>query len=118
MIRYLKENHETGQLYFTDNSNCEICEMCGDSDYIIWSYNTNKPINDTLQSLFELILEDEENSEIRDIKDLKLIQKELNFGLDLLNEFNDLLTIKNKINDIKDEYESIKTTLQDMLNEM
>ena len=30
MIRYLKESHETTNLYFTSNRHCEICE--------VWNY--------------------------------------------------------------------------------
>ena len=115
MIRFLKECHETGSLYFSSNRNCEKCEVCGDNDTVVWSYNTDKTINDTLKSLFYLIIDNEENIEIRDIKDLRLIQKELNFELDILNKFEKLLRIKNKLIDIKVEYYLFKEMLQDTL---
>ena len=116
MIRYLKEGHETSKLYFTSNGHCEKCKIDVEGgNCILWSYDTDKTINDTLKSLFYLIIDNEENIEIRDIKDLRLIQKELNFELDILNKFEKLLRIKNKLIDIKVEYYLFKEMLQDTL---
>ena len=116
MIRYLKECHTSGDLYFTSEENCETCETCGDSDSFVWSYDTDSPINKTLKSLFYLIIDD--LSDIRDIEDLKLIQKELNFDLDMFNKFKDLLDIKNKLKEIEFQYYSYKYILGETIKEM
>ena len=94
MIRYLKEEHRYLHLYFTDDKNCDECLICGDRDTILWSYDTDKPINDTLKSLFDLITNNEDNGGIRCFEDLELLQKELNFDLEMFNKFEELLKRK------------------------
>lgn len=94
MIKYLKEEHRYLYLYFTDDKNCSECLICGDKDTILWSYDTDKPINDTLKSLFDLITNNEDNGGIRSFEDLELLQKELKFDLDMFNKFEELLKRK------------------------
>ena len=118
MIRYLKEGYESGYLYFTDVEECDDCIVCGGRDYIIWSYDTNKPIQDTLQSLLDLIVNNSDNGEIRYSGDLELLQKELKFDLDILNKFKNLLDIKNKLQEIKSKYYRHRDILADTIKEM
>lgn len=112
MYRYLKEAHETGYLYFTDNRNCEICEVWNYRNCIIWSYDTDKPIQDTLQSLFDLIVNNGDNGGIIYTEDLEVLQNELNFDLDMFNKFDELLKAKSKLKKIKFEYMWVRDTLQ------
>lgn len=112
MIRYLKEEHRYLYLYFTDNKNCDECLICGDRDTILWSYDTDKPIKDTLKSLLDLILNNGDNDRIIYTEDLELLQKELNFDLYMFNNFNKLLKAKNKLDKIKREYMWARNVLQ------
>lgn len=112
MIRYLKESHETTNLYFTSNGHCEICEVWNYRNCIIWSYYTDKPIQDTLQSLFDLIVNNGDNGGIIYTEDLKVLQNELNFDLDMFNKFDELLKAKSKLKKIKFEYIWVRDTLQ------
>lgn len=118
MYRYLKEAHETSHLYFTDDEECDTCIVCGDTDDIIWSYDTEKPIPDTLQSLFDLIVNNSDSGGIIYVEDLELLQKELKFDLDMFNKFKDLLDIKNKLIDIEFRYYSYKNILEDTIKDM
>ena len=97
MIRYLKEGHETGALYFTSERNCETCEVCGDNDTIVWIYDTKQPKHKILTSVFDLIVDD--LSDIRDIEDLKILNNELHFESELFNKFDALLKMKNSLNE-------------------
>ena len=106
MYRYLKKAHETGHLYFTDNRNCEKCMVCGDRDYIIWSYDTKSPKHEFLISLFYLIIND--LNDIKDSEDLKILHNELHFDLDLFNKFNTLLKMQKQLNDYEDKYRLFK----------
>ena len=117
MIRYLKEGHETGALYFTSERNCETCEICGDNDSFVWSYDTDSPINKTLKSLFYLIVNNGDNGGIIYTGDLELLQKELNFDLDIFNKFVELLKIKDKFKKIKFEYMCVRDELQYQITE-
>ena len=112
MIRYLKESHETTNLYFTSNRHCEICEVWNYRNCIIWSYDTDKPIQDTLQSLFDLIVNNGDNGGIIYTEDLEVLQNELNFDLDMFNKFDELLKAKSKLKKIKFEYMWVRDTLQ------
>ena len=106
MIRYLREAHETKHLYFTDNRNSEKCIVCGNRDYIIWSYDTTSPKHEILISLFYLIVND--LNDIRDTEDLKILHNELHFYLDLFNKFNTLLKMQKELNDYEDKYRLFK----------
>ena len=106
MYRYLKEAHETGHLYFTDNKNCEKCMVCGDRDYIIWCYDITSPKHEFLISLFYLIIND--LKDIKDSEDLKILDNELHFDLDLFNKFNTLLKMQKQLNDYEDKYRLFK----------
>lgn len=117
MIRYLKEGHETSHLYFTDDRYSMDCIVCGGSDDIIWSYDTDKPIQDTLQSLFDLIVDNGDNGGIIYTGDLELLQKELNFDLDIFNKFVELLKVKDKFKKIKFEYMCVRDILQYQITE-
>ena len=112
MIRYLKEEHRYLHLYFTDNKNCDECLICRDRDTIIWSYDTDKPINDTLKSLLDLIVNNGDNDRIIYTEDLEVLQKELNFDLYMFKKFNELLKTKNKLDKIKREYMWARNVLQ------
>lgn len=112
MIRYLKEEHETMNLYFSSDRQCEKCKICGYEDDVIWSYDTDKPIQDTLQSLFDLIVNNGDNGGIIYTGDLELLQNELNFDLDIFNKFVELLKIKDKFKKIKFEYMCVRDELQ------
>lgn len=102
MIRYLKEGHETGHLYFTSERNCETCEICGDNDSFVWSYDTKQPKHEILTSVFELIVDD--LNDIRDTEDLKILNNELHFESELFNKFDALLKMKNSLNECEDIY--------------
>ena len=118
MIRYLKEGHETSKLYFTSNGHCEKCEIdIEGGNCIIWSYDTDKPIQDTLQSLFDLITNNENNGGIIYTEDLEVLQNELNFDLDMFNKFVELLKIKEKLRKIKSEYMWVRDILQYQITE-
>lgn len=106
MIRYLKEGHETGHLYFTSERNCETCEICGDNDSFVWSYDTNQPKHEILTSVFELIVDD--LNDIRDTEDLKILNNELHFESELFNKFNELLKIKYEFKKYEDKYRLFK----------
>ena len=112
MIRYLKEGHETGALYFTSERNCETCEICGDNDSFVWSYDTDSPINKTLKSLFYLIVNNNDNGRIIYTEDLEVLQNELNFDLDMFNKFDELLKVKSKFEEIKAEYMWVRDILK------
>lgn len=113
MIRYLKEGHDTSKLYFTSNGHCEKCEIDVEGENcILWSYDTDKPIQDTLQSLFDLIVNNGDNGGIIYTEDLKVLQNELNFDLDMFDEFDKLLKVKNKLDKIKREYMWVRDILQ------
>ena len=113
MIRYLKEGHETSKLYFTSNGHCEKCEIdIEGGNCIIWSYDTDKPIQDTLQSLFDLITNNENNGGIIYTEDLEVLQNELNFDLDMFNKFDELLKVKSKFEEIKAEYMWVRDILK------
>lgn len=118
MIRYLKEEHETSKLYFTSNGHCEKCKIDVEGGTcIIWSYDTDKPIQDTLQSLFDLIVNNGDNGGIIYTEDLEVLQKELNFDLDIFNKFVELLKIKDKFKKIKFEYMCVRDILQEQIIE-
>lgn len=107
MIRYLKEGHETSKLYFTSYGHCEKCKIDVEGGTcIIWSYDTDKPINDTLKSLFDLIVSDFDD--IRDSEDLKILDNELHFGSELFDKFNELLKIKYEFKKYEDKYRLFK----------
>ena len=106
MYRYLKKAHKTGHLYFTDNGNYEKCILCGDRDYIIWSYDTTSPKHEFLISLFYLIINN--LNDIKDSEDLKILHNELHFDLDLFNRFNTLLKMQKQLNDYEDKYRLFK----------
>lgn len=113
MIRYLKEGHETSKLYFTSNGHCEKCKIDVEGGTcIIWSYDTEKPLQDTLQSLFDLIVNNSDNGGIIYMEDLEVLQRELNFDLDMFNEFDKLLKVKEKLRKIKSKYMHIRDILQ------
>lgn len=113
MIRYLKEEHETSKLYFTSNGHCEKCKIDVEGGTcIIWSYDTEKPLQDTLQSLFDLIVNNSNNGGIIYMEDLEVLQRELNFDLDMFNEFDKLLKVKEKLRKIKSEYMWVRDILQ------
>ena len=112
MIRFLKIARETGHLYFTDIQDRDDCIVCGGSDDIIWSYDTNKPIQDILQSLFDLIVNNSDDGGIAYIEDLELLQKELNFDLYIFNKFEEWLKLKEKLRKIKFEYMWVRDILQ------
>lgn len=117
MIRYLKIAHETNGLYFTKVEKSDWCIVCGGSDDIIWSYNTNKPKQEALQSLFDLIVKNSDNGGIW-IEDLELLQKELRFDVDIFNKFKDLLDSKNKLQKARTKYRMHKDILEDTIKEM
>lgn len=102
MIRYLKEEHETGHLYFTSDRNCEICEVCGDNDTVVWIYDTKQPKHKIIKSVFDLIVND--LNDIRDIEDLKILNNELHFESELFDKFDMLLKMKNRLNDYEVRY--------------
>lgn len=117
MIRYLKEEHETMNLYFSSDRQYEKFKICGYEDDVIWSYDTDKPIQDTLQSLFDLIVNNNDNGGIIYTGDLELLQKELNFDLDIFNKFVELLKVKDKFKKIKFEYMWVRDILQYQITE-
>ena len=118
MIRYLKEGHDTSKLYFTSNGHCEKCKIDVEGgNCILWSYDTDKPIQDTLQSLFDLIVNNDDNGGIIFTEDLEVLQNELNFDLDIFNKFVELLKIKDKFKKIKFEYMCVRDILQDQIIE-
>ena len=118
MIRYLKEEHETSKLYFTSNGHCEKCKIDVEGGTcIIWSYDTEKPLQDTLQSLFDLIVNNSNNGGIIYMEDLEVLQRELNFDLDMFNEFDKLLKVKEKLRKIKSEYMWVRDILQYQITE-
>lgn len=117
MYRYLKEAHETSHLYFTDDEECDTCIVCGDRDYIIWSYDTNKPKQEVLQSLFDLIVKNSDNGGIW-VEDLEMLQKELKFNEDIFNKFKELLYGKNKLQEAKSKYRRYRDILEETIKEM
>lgn len=117
MIKFLKIAHETNGLYFTKVEKSDWCIVCGGSDDVIWSYDTDKPIQDTLQSLFDLIVNNDDNGGIIYTGDLELLQKELNFDLDIFNKFVELLKVKDKFKKIKFEYMCVRDILQYQITE-
>ena len=76
--------------------------VCGDRDYIIWSYDTKSPKHEFLISLFYLIIND--LNDIKDSEDLKILDNELHFDLDLFNKFNMLLKMQKQLKDYEDKY--------------
>ena len=101
MYRVLTLDRKTKLLYFAS-----IAPRNESRELIVWVYDNELPKREILTSLFDLIVSNFDD--IRDIEDLKILDNELHFDLDLFNKFNTLLKMQKQLKDYEDKYNLFK----------